>query len=53
MGMRVSKTAFVWPLVRRLQVVNMNPRNVDFILHCLSKEYLPFNIPVTFFSAEM
>ncbi len=48
MGMRVSRQAFVIPICRKLQIVEMAPRNLHFTLKCLSEEYLPFNLPVTF-----
>jgi flotillin len=48
MGMRVSRSAFVLPLVRRVTVVEMRPRTVDFVLPCISEEFLKFDLPVTF-----
>ena len=45
--MQVRKKVMQWPF-QEVQSVNMTPRNITFTLPCLSKQYLPFDMPVTF-----
>ena len=46
-SMQVKKTLMQWPL-QQVQHVDMTPKNIQFVLPCLSKQYLPFDMPVTF-----
>ena len=46
MGMNVSRKAFLFP-GQTLTRVSMTPRNFQFNLKCLSKEYIPFEMPIT------
>ncbi len=48
MGMRVGRKAFAMPYFQKLEAVQMQPRNLHFELKCLSKEYLPFKMPVSY-----
>ena len=47
MGMSVSRKALLLP-GQVLQRVVMKPRNLHFTLKCLSQQYLPFKMPVTY-----
>lgn len=45
--MLVSKRGMQWPL-QKAYLVSMQPTNHSFKLACLSKQYLPFDMPVTY-----
>lgn len=45
--MTVCKKGFVWPF-QKMQIINMNPRSYSFELHHMSREKVPFNLPVVF-----
>ena len=47
MGMKVSRKCVYLPGLQTLQHVAMQPRNLKLELKCLSKEYLPFKLPIT------
>ncbi len=46
-GISISRSAIVFPW-QVVTKVPMQPKNYKFNLHCLSAQYLPFEIPVTF-----
>ncbi len=43
----ISKKGIVYPF-QKYQMINMNPRTFSFQLHHMSKEKVPFNLPVVF-----
>lgn len=43
----VCKKAFQWPW-QRVTIVTLAPRNYTFTLHCISKDLVPFDLPVVF-----
>jgi len=45
--MTVSKRGLQWPF-QKANLVSMQPTNHSFKLACLSKQYLPFDMPVTY-----
>ncbi len=48
MGMRISRKAIALPFIQTLSRIPLQPRNLHFDLKCLSKEYLPFKMPVSY-----
>lgn len=47
MGMSVSRKCLLIP-GQNMKRVRMTPRNLNFTLKCLSQQYLPFKMPVTY-----
>ncbi len=43
----VVKNTFQWPF-QRVTVVTLAPRNFSFTLHCISRDLVPFDLPVVF-----
>lgn len=43
----VVKNTFQWPF-QRVTVITLAPRNFSFTLHCISRDLVPFDLPVVF-----
>lgn len=46
-NMSISRQGIQWPF-QRAQKISMHPRSYRFSLACLSKQYLPFDMPVNY-----
>ena len=44
--MKVAKRGVVWPF-QKYQIIDFNPRNYSFDLHHISRDKMPFNLPIS------